>query len=286
VPHGSIRVGDVDLFALCDADIEDTDPIEAAFPMVPAEAWDELRAAYPETVAPSGRWRLHVHCYVLRSAAWTVLVDTGIGPETAPAFAWSATAGRLRHELAMVGVDPAEVGYVMITHVHDDHIGWNVAPGTTDPMFPNAEYVVNRADWEALRDSPDEANRAIFEAVLAPLEPSGLLRLSEGEMRINQELVVLHAPGHTPGHQVVLLDSHDERAIIVGDTANHPCQVAQPTWSGASDADPEGAARTRAELLERIEREGRLVATAHFPEPFGHVETEDGTRSWVPTSPS
>jgi glyoxylase-like metal-dependent hydrolase (beta-lactamase superfamily II) len=122
--------------------------------------------------------------------------------------------------------------------------------------------------------------------MLAPLERSGQLHLSEYEMQVNQELLVLHAPGHTPGHQVVMVDSHDEGAIIAGDTANHPSQVSEPLWSGASDADPDGAARTRAELLERIEREGLVMATAHFSEPFGHVVTEGAGRSWRPLSAS
>jgi len=93
-------------------------------------------------------------------------VDTGLGPESAPAFAWSGTAGHLASELAGAGIDAAEIELVLITHVHDDHIGGNVADPTT-PAFPSARYVIHRADWELMANATDEEDREIFAAVLA-----------------------------------------------------------------------------------------------------------------------
>jgi len=229
-------------------------------------------------------WRLHVHAFVLRSGTRTILIDTGVGPESAPAFVWSGVGGTLDAELRAADVAPADVDTVVITHVHDDHIGWNVADGTADPLFPNAQYLIHRADWDwiAKGSEDDEESRTIFEAVLAPLERTGLLDLVEAPVELTGELLVEHAPGHTPGHQIVWIDSNGELGVAAGDFANNPVMLLQPGVNGDTDTEPELAARTRASLIERIVREDRLVLSTHYPEAFGRLVPDDGRHQWRP----
>jgi len=270
----------VEVIALCDAVVRASAPATDSFPGGSASTWTTARERYPEAF-DGDRWRLHAHCFVLRSRGLTVLVDTGVGPATAPAFSWSGVRGMLPQELTAVGVDPSDVDQVLITHVHDDHLGWNVAEGTSDPFFPNASYVVHRADLELMRNASEDLDRRIFEKALATIKAVGRLRVSEGSVAVTDELTLLHAPGHTPGHQVVLIDSDGERAIVSADTVNHPAQLLQPGLNGSSDLWPERAATTRSELLERIEREGRLVSTSHFEAPFGRFVREGAGWAWA-----
>ena len=158
----------------------------------------------------------------------------GVGPTSAPAFMWSGVAGSLPTELAEVGVDPLAVELVLISHIHDDHVGWNVSDGA--PTFPNARYVIHRADWDLMANATDEEDREIFTAALQPLERAGVLELSEAAFAVTDELRLEHAPGHTPGHQVLAIDSEGERALLCADLVNHPVQLcspdsqARPTW--------------------------------------------------------
>jgi glyoxylase-like metal-dependent hydrolase (beta-lactamase superfamily II) len=281
VTHGRVRVGRVEIIALCDAVVSSSRPGSASYPGADEAIWREARERHPQVFAPDGRWRFHVHPFVVRSKGRTFLVDTGLGPESAPAFAWSGTTGLLSSELAGEGIDPAEVELVLITHVHDDHIGGNVTdPGT--PAFVSARYVIHRADWELMANATDEEDREIFAAVLAPLERAGVIELSEGAFTVTDELRLEHAPGHTPGHQVLSIDSSGERALISGDLVNHPAQLLQPGLASATDMDPELANATREAWLERIEREGRIVAPAHFAEPFGAITSDGVGRRWEP----
>lgn len=286
MPHGSSSVGRVDVTALCDAVVDSSEASEASFPGASEAVWAETRERYPGVFGEQGRWRLQVHCFVLRSDGRTVLVDTGIGPESAPAFAWSATRGRLPQELTAAGISPEEIDDVVITHVHDDHLGWTVAEASTTPLFPNARYVVHSADWSLMAEASDEEDRATFAALLEPLERAGVLERSEDRLTITDELTLVHAPGHTPGHQVVVIDSGDARALISGDLVNHPVQLLQPGVNGTSDGDPALAATTRAGWLERLGREGRLVCPAHFPEGFGRFVADGERWSWVPEAPA
>jgi glyoxylase-like metal-dependent hydrolase (beta-lactamase superfamily II) len=278
VPSRARRVGAVEIVSLLDATVLAGGPATDGFPGGAAEVWAEARRRHP-SVFDGDRWRLPVRCTLLRSGGRTILVDTGVGPQSAPAFAWSETRGGLPDELAAAGVAPADVEVVVITHVHDDHLGWNVVEGSADPLFANARYLVHRADWELMSSSQDEEDREIFHTALAPLERANVIELSGERAALADGLLLVHAPGHTPGHQVVLVDSQGERAIVTGDLVNHPVQLLQPGVNGTTDLEPERAAATRGAFLDRIEREGRLVVPTHLPEPFGHIEG-DGAR-WV-----
>ncbi len=133
-----------------------------------------------------------------------------------------------------------------------------------------------------MADAIDEEDREIFSAVLEPLERSGVLVRSQDRSAITDELTLVHAPGHTPGHQVVLIDSDDARALIAGDLVNHPVQLLQPGVNGSSDMEPALAAATRASWLERIGREGRIVCPAHLPDAVGRFVPEGERHLWEP----
>lgn len=283
MPHGSVRLGRVEIIALCDAVVRSSSRGADAFPGVTGDVWAEARERYPGTF-DADRWRLHVHCFVVRSGGRTFLVDTGVGPSSAPAFAWSRTPGRLLDEMAAEGIDPAEIELVVITHVHDDHVGWNVGEGGT-PAFANARYLVHSADWSMMVNAEDEEDREIFATVLSPLLAADVLQLSDGPVPLTDELTVEHAPGHTPGHQVLTIDADGRRALIAGDLVNHPAQLLQAALAGASDIDAAQANATRTLWLERIVREERLVCPAHLPEAFGLFVAENDRHGWVPVDP-
>ena len=130
--HGSIRVGRVEVLALCDAVVSSSRPGSGSYPDVDEHRWREARERHPQVFAEDGRWRFHIHQYAVRVDGRSFLMDTGIGPASAPAF---GGAGRRESpiELAEAGVDPPAVELVLISHIHDDHIGWNVGDGERRP---------------------------------------------------------------------------------------------------------------------------------------------------------
>lgn len=230
----------------------------------------DARGVFPEPLEDlfaglAGPWTLDVYCFLIQAGHRVVLVDTGLGPPWAPAGDWfdPAATGGLPGGLAAAGVAPGEVTDVVLTHLHADHIGWNVADETAPtPYFPNARHIVQMLELKAI---PNQA--PAYQTHIVPLADAGILDVVDGRTTLLPGIELVPAPGHTPGHQAVLVDRHDriERPVLLaGDAFVHPAQVNDPDLAYRYEADPGAAAGTRRELLRLVTERDADLAPAHF----------------------
>ncbi len=211
-----------------------------------------------------------------------VLVDTGVGPADSPFAKNAGLDGRLLAGLRAVGIEPEDVDTVVFTHLHLDHVGWNVVMenGERTVTFPNAKYVIHQEDWDSVH-SPEMERRPFVEECVDPLVEFDALELVSGEHTVTDEMTTLHTPGHTPGHMCLLVSSGNQKAVILGDVAAHPAQLMQPDVAFMYDADKTMARETRRWLSDRMEAEGMTIGASHFAEPgFGRIVRLDGRRLW------
>ena len=233
----------------------------------------ELRTLVPGVPDPVPDWITPEHhdpatggmiaaaqTWVLRGGGRTILVDTGVGNDRVrPNPLFSGWQTDFLERLTKV-VDPADVHMVVNTHVHADHVGWNTRRdnGEWVPTFPNATYLVPRADEEHFRGS------AVHDDSIAPILEVGLVTLWENEFRIGESLTLESAPGHTPGSAVLRLRSGTDRAVFVGDLVHSPYQVVDPLCNSVFCLDEGQARATRQRVLSRAAEERELVVPAHF----------------------
>ena len=283
-----VWIGGIEVVSLWDGagDLDDHDIMDPRYG--PShQVWDPYRPRYPAVFAAGGGWRLHVRATMLRVNGQTILVDTGVGGPTSPAMSWYPTPGQLMGSLAETGTSPGEVEAVLITHVHDDHIGGTVTV-EGEPAFPNARYVINRIELEWLRDLAKEAgeDQEIWDRLLAPLLSRGVLQAVDGAYAVAPGVRTRHLPGHTPGHQVVEVGDGGASLLVSGDAINHPAQLHQPELAIGPDEDPETAITVRRMLLAELVDSGRVLAPTHFAEPFGRVVSDSpaGHIRWVPVA--
>ena len=284
MPEFTMKVGNVEILVLHDG--EAALPLSQTFPHVPAGEWPQWQARFPETF-DGDNMRAHFECYVLRSEGRTIIVDTGIGntalnPGTIGMFG-GETEGKLPAELQRVGLRAEDVDIVFLTHLHPDHVGWNLSQRDPNPaaMFPNARYLAHRADVGAFTTPHDQEifGFTYWEETIAPLEQLGVLDLLEGERALTSEITAIPTPGHTPGSMSLAVASAGERALLLGDVFHNPAQITETEWVFGFDYDPALAVQTRTRMVERAESENTPVAICHSA-GFGRVVRTEGRRYW------
>ena len=273
--NNRVTIGNVEITALSDGALEFD--LCDFYPSIPAGHWDP----YEDDLTAEHRVQFNLGSFLVRSDGRTILVDTGLGPK--PADAPDSGWGELLDDFSNRGIRPDEVDMVVMTHLHRDHVGWNLrSQGTRyEPTFPKARYWMGVKDWECCR-SPEFRDRfPNAPSCVWPLEELGLMEFIDGEYALTSELTTLPTPGHTPGHMSIVVSSQGERGLILGDAAHSPVQVHETNWCSRADIDPEQTRATRRSLMERLEREGILIAAGHFPAPgFGKVVRLQGRRYW------
>lgn len=227
-------------------------------------------------------YRLAVQALLIESCGKRIIVDTCLGQHVLPFDEAFAHTGRsFLDELAAEGFARESIDYVMCTHMHYDHIGWNtmLEGDRWVPTFPNARYLFARAEWDYYSQHDDYEYMSVQNAV-QPIFDAGLADLVDTDHRLTDEVSLVATPGHTPGHVSVSIRSGGAEAFITGDMVHHPVQWAEPHWNCVSDKNLAGAEHTRRAVTERLGNSATLVIGTHFPEPCaGYVTTgEEGTR--------
>lgn len=248
--------------------------------------------AHPGLLDDAGFYHIPAGCFLVESDGATVLVDAGIGPNGVPfppAIAaragledppeFIAEGGLLPGALAAAGVAPGDVTTVFLTHMHPDHIGWVVEDG--ELLFPNAEVVCSAIDWAApASPSPgEEEARAGLEIAAA----AGRLHpIDAPTFELAPGVEARHAPGHTPGHYIVVVSCDGAEAQLLGDAVHHPLQLNDQGISFMLEDDPDAALRAREELFAALEGREVAVNMAHLPGlEFQRIAVRDGRREWI-----
>ena len=283
--HIKQTIGNVELFVIHDAEI--ALPVTRSFPDVPVEAWAPYQERFPEAFTGSDSMRVHFECYLVRSQGQTILVDTGLGSSnTNPGTVFNVgggTEGELLNHLQAAGFQVSDIDTVFLTHLHPDHVGWNVTRSDEGESvtFPKARYVGTQADWDAFNTPKDSEVFGYdwWADTMTPLKRLGVLELVTGQTQLTGEITAIPTPGHTPGSMSLAITSAGEKAFIMGDVFHGPAQVTEPDWVFHYDVDPDMAVQTRNRMLDRIEAENAAMAVCHHS-GFGRVIRVEGRRYW------
>ena len=217
------------------------------------------------------------HTYIVRTPRHTILVDMCVGDDKERPHRpmWHRKHSDFMAKLAAAGVAPESVDFVMCTHMHADHVGWNtkLLNGKWVPTFPNAKYIFARKEYEfwaaaqkaAKADEP--VNHGSYNDSVLPVVEAGRAVLVADDHEVERGMWLAPAHGHTPGNVIINLQSKDRHAILTGDVLHHPVQFAAPKWSTRFCEDEAESRRTRVGLIERCADTPTTILTAHFPSP-------------------
>jgi len=221
------------------------------FGLVPRVMWEKFK-----TPDEKNRVKLGLDILVIRTPEHNILVDTGCGEALSLKLAEIHSMEglySLRESLRDLGLEFSDITMVIPSHLHFDHAGGMTLAkdGNVVPAFPNARYIVQEREYQEWKNT-NERTRGGYRSVYTDvIKDAGRLELLDGETEVIPGIRCIPSPGHTEGHQCVLVESGDGMAVLfTGDVA--PTRYNVPlAWSTGNDVLPLVQMETKRELWKR-----------------------------------
>jgi glyoxylase-like metal-dependent hydrolase (beta-lactamase superfamily II) len=226
-----------------------------------------------------------------------VLVDTGLGNKEGTKFhdiygVENAGAGGrtlLEDGLRALGHAPEDVRVVVNTHLHFDHAGGNTyrdESGEVRPSFPNAGYLVHAGELDYARHTNERTAASYLPPNWEPVAAAGrLVALGGEDPEVVPGVRLLRAPGHTPYHHCVLVESGGEAACFLADLVPTHHHLPLP-WIMGYDVEPLVTLESKRRLLARAEAEGWLLVFEHDADVAWGRARHDGRQFALAPEPS
>ena len=259
----------------------------AMFGVVPRTLWKTR-------VPPDERNRipLAMRCLLVEHPDGLVLIDTALGNKDERKFldiygvenAGLEGATQLEDALATAGFLPRDVRWVINTHLHFDHAGGNT---TLDPelehdprrhvrpTFPNATYVVQRAELEFARHTNERTRASYLPPNFEPIAAADRWRLLEGDGEVLPGISVRLTPGHVPFHQAVLVQDAGETAAFIADLIPTTAHLPLP-WIMGYDLEPLRTLESKRALLRDAVAGGWRLVFEHDPVIASGIPVAEG----------
>ena len=254
-------------------------PALELLPGLTREVLDENRAwLEPAALDPADdKLVMCFQSYLVKTPHHTVLIDSCIGNDKDRPHRETWHRKKDDHymrALAQAGVSVDDIDFVMCTHLHADHVGWNTRldNGRWVPTFPKARYLFSRKEYDHwVAEHKKTPIPALADSVL-PVVEARQADFVTSDHGLGDHIRFLPTPGHTPDHFAVCLGRQGDAAVMTGDLIHSPLQARYPELGIRFDTDQKQAAATRRRFLDRYCDTRTLVCTMHFPSPsVGHI---------------
>jgi glyoxylase-like metal-dependent hydrolase (beta-lactamase superfamily II) len=269
----TVTIGDITVHRVVEQQAPIFDALEFLPTLTPELLAENRSWLEPDALEPAtGKLVLCFQSYIVRTPHHTVLIDSCIGndkdrPARPP---WHMkTDDTYMRGLAAAGFSVGDIDFVMCTHLHVDHVGWNtrLENGRWVPTFPNARYLFADKEYAYWVDQHARNPVACIADSVLPIVEAKRADMVRSDHALDDHIRLLPTPGHTPDHFAVCLGRGGRDAVLTGDLIHSPIQARYPEMSMRADYDPKQAAATRRSFLERYCDSGTLCCTAHFPSP-------------------
>jgi glyoxylase-like metal-dependent hydrolase (beta-lactamase superfamily II) len=248
-------------------------------PNLTKEVLDENRSwLHPAALDANDNLVLCFQSYVIQTGKHNILVDSCIGNDK------DRTARPLWHKkkddafmkgLAAAGLTVNDIDFVLCTHLHVDHIGWNtrLENGRWVPTFPKARYIFSKTELDFWLDEAKKTDLPQIVDSVIPIVEANACDIVTSDHSLNDLITLIPTPGHTIDHYAVTLGKDGKDAVFTGDLIHTPLQALYPELTMRVDYNPAQGAASRKKFLETYCDTTTLCCFAHFPSPSkGYVK--------------
>lgn len=271
-PLAQIRIGRFTVTALTDgyADM----PYNFFPGRSPADV--EQAAVAQSTARPSGV-RFLFNQYLIDDGQRRILIDAGAAGSI-------GETGKLPQALATLGLKLDQIDAVIVTHMHQDHMGGLIAGGRNN--YPKAELYIDRRDVKHWTDPAKRAGapdylQTSFQMADEVVRLYPRLQAIDGEREIVPGVSIVDLTGHTPGHIGVRVEDGGKSMIMVSDMIFPVVHPAATDVFFLFEQDRDAARAMRDRFFPRAAAEGALIAATHMPFPgLGRIVSDRGQTRW------
>ena len=220
-------------------------------------------------------------CWLIKHGSEWLLWDTGVpeaslndprGWSTLPNLIVYHLDRSLTSQLAEIGVKPTDIGRVAISHTHGDHIG-NLA------LFPNSAILMQRAEysWIHSPDGPSDNVNQLMALARKLLGTPKNLQLIDGDTDVfgDGSVTLISTPGHTPGHQSLLVHLRHSGFILLSGDVVHLEENFEKNIVPSLNTN-------KAESIASMDRARRLIAAYKATFFINHDKSETDKLKLVP----
>jgi glyoxylase-like metal-dependent hydrolase (beta-lactamase superfamily II) len=262
--------GDMKVWRILDTEARGC-PIEGTFPCAGAEDIARFRGELaPHYIDEDLGLAMSCQSFLLLVKGELYLIDGAVGNGKARSnWADGLRTGYLK-SLEDAGYGPEDIGHVLTTHLHMDHVGWFTRGigGRNELTFPRATHYFVREELESFEPgrSPKEGDTLrAFEDSVRPVIARGAYRVVEGSHHFNEALWLEPSYGHSPGHVCVRARSAGAELLFAGDAFHHPVQILDPgIRASAYDEDADAAEAARRRIIHDYKGSGAILLGSHF----------------------
>lgn len=257
--------------------------IQEGLPDATSEKLLKIPWLKPHFIDSEGNFKAQVSSFILETDGLKIVIDTGVGNNKIRKNfpAWNNLDTDFLERFKKIIPDRNKINYVICTHLHFDHVGWNTMhiSGKWLPTFPNARYLFVKEEFNYWKDFPskemEDDHEGIRDSIL-PIYKAGLVELIPADYEISKSVSLISTPGHTPGHVSILIKSDGKQAVITGDVLHHPSQLVHPEWEANFDTDKKKARLSRENFLNKFADTETFLIGTHFASPTGGILRRDG----------
>lgn len=281
----TFTIGRIEAMVISDGHVVKT-PVQPSF--APGFSPAAVANVLEENFASTAQIDLALNILLLRIDGRLILIDTGCGHHFGQGTGW------LVSNLLQAGLKPQDITDIIITHAHPDHIG-GLSDKTGKLIFKKATIYLSKKDYTFwMSAKPDFSNskmnsdrekKALVEVAQANIRAAGAgLHLFEDGDELLGCMRMRLAPGHTPGHTLINVQSEGQTLSHIVDLVHSDVLTfAHPEWGVDSDVDYEQAVASRRKVMDELTTTRALTFAYHLPWPgLGHVRARQDGFEWIP----
>jgi glyoxylase-like metal-dependent hydrolase (beta-lactamase superfamily II) len=274
----TFKAGDATIHRIIEMEVGFTPALEF-LPNLTKDVLDANRSwMHPAALDANDNLVLCFQSYVVKTGKHNILIDSCVGNDK------ERTARPLWHKkkddafmrgLAAAGLTVNDIDFVLCTHLHVDHIGWNtrLENGRWVPTFPKARYIFSKTELDFWLDEAKKTDLPQIVDSVIPIVEAKACDVVTSDHSLNDLITLIPTPGHTIDHYAVTLGKGGKDAVFTGDLIHTPLQALHPELAMRVDYNPAQGIASRKRFLETYCDTNTLCCFAHFPSPSkGYVK--------------